>query len=184
MKRPVIAADINNLTDARYFASWGVDYLLFDLATISIEEIKVIVGWVEGVKVLIWIDSHSLGSLDEVIVKLSPYAVGAQAKSDFGRLIEKTSGYKVFYWSPETLQDAPMIIISESENIDAQAHKVKSGNNFEAFSTVSFDQKGLKEFLSKSDTSIGVVIKGGLEIATGLKQFEETDSLLEILDEE
>ncbi len=54
---PIKASQINNLTDARYFAARGVDWLTFNLETsnesyLSTAEIHAICDWVEGPKIV------------------------------------------------------------------------------------------------------------------------------------
>lgn len=54
---PVLAYDITNLTDARYFAAWGVDYIGFELAEgqptqVADPLLLAIREWVEGPGIL------------------------------------------------------------------------------------------------------------------------------------
>jgi len=58
LARKVIVQNITNLTDARYFAAWGVDYLSFNMNAESEyylpwEKISEIIEWVEGPGALI-----------------------------------------------------------------------------------------------------------------------------------
>ena len=51
------ASSISNLTDARYFAAWHVDWLGFDLtaeglAVLPLPEVKEIKDWIEGPKIV------------------------------------------------------------------------------------------------------------------------------------
>ena len=67
--RKIIVQNITNLTDARYFAAWGVDYLSYNLDpaseyAITMETAMEISGWVEGPKTLI--ESKSIDYLDGV----------------------------------------------------------------------------------------------------------------------
>lgn len=78
LKVQVIASNITNLTDARYFAAYGVDYLLFDLGQINVASIKEIVDWVSGPKTLLMLGAEQIDQIDEAIIKLSPYAIGSK----------------------------------------------------------------------------------------------------------
>ena len=86
LKVQVIASNITNLTDARYFAAYGVHYLLFDLREISISAIKEIVDWVSGPKTLILINKEHAEDIDEAVLKLEPYAIGATDDLDLSYL--------------------------------------------------------------------------------------------------
>jgi len=53
LKTRIKASQINNLTDARYFAAWGVDWLGFDLNEgsenyVNPDQIHAIKSWIEG----------------------------------------------------------------------------------------------------------------------------------------
>ena len=53
----VKASSISNLTDARYFAAWHVDWLGFDLTPdgltiLPLPEVKEIKDWIEGPKIV------------------------------------------------------------------------------------------------------------------------------------
>ena len=59
LKCKVIASHVSNLTDARYFAARGVDYLLYDLDEISVEKIAEIQEWVSGPEALLLFSNNS-----------------------------------------------------------------------------------------------------------------------------
>lgn len=82
LKVQVIASNITNLTDARYFAAYGVQYLLFDLDEISIAGIKEIIDWVSGPKILLLFSANNSNDIDEAVLKLEPYAIGAKGNID------------------------------------------------------------------------------------------------------
>lgn len=50
LRTKIIASQVQNLTDARYFAAWGVEYMTFSIDTepINLTDIKEIMEWVEG----------------------------------------------------------------------------------------------------------------------------------------
>lgn len=78
LKVQVIASNITNLTDARYFAAYGVQYLLFDLSEINIAGIKEIIDWVSGPKTLLLFSAEKSDDIDEAVLKLEPYAIGTK----------------------------------------------------------------------------------------------------------
>lgn len=81
LKRSVVASGFSNLSIARYFAAQGVDYLLFDLNNIKIHTVYEICAWVEGVKILIKMDADNILDLEEILIKIQPYAVGSSDHS-------------------------------------------------------------------------------------------------------
>ncbi len=86
LKVQVIASNITNLTDARYFAAYGVQYLLFDLTEIDIAGIKEIVDWVSGPETLLLFSADNSDNIDEAVLKLEPYAIGSKGEVDLSYL--------------------------------------------------------------------------------------------------
>ncbi len=119
LKVQVIASNITNLTDARYFAAYGVDYLLFDLGQISIDSIKEIVDWVSGPQTLLLVDAEQLDQIDEAIIKLSPHAIGS--KSDQLEL-SYLAGHVKIMSVVEEHEDRKIVIDDiEFENFDGES---------------------------------------------------------------
>ena len=64
----IIATDIANLTDARYFAAWGVDGLAYNIDpsspnSLSSAQLKEIADWVEGPTTIIKLDGLEVPEL-------------------------------------------------------------------------------------------------------------------------
>lgn len=158
MSRPkVIAANITNLTDARYFAAWEVDYILFDLDSLQIDQVKEICDWISGPQVLLLISGDSLTSTEEAILKIEPAAIAS--KND---VVKNELNYL-------------------SGHIDFFEYKAQEGNisirlNDEWYNLCQ-DLDDLK-----NNTSDGIIIYGNYEEATGIKSFEDLDELFNFLD--
>lgn len=76
MSRPkIIATQISNLTDARYFAAQGVDFLLFDSSVINIEKMIEIREWIEGPAILLAVQPGHVERLDEYILRIGAIAI-------------------------------------------------------------------------------------------------------------
>ena len=55
LKTKIKANSITNLTDARYFAAWEVEWLGFNLnpgESIALQQVPAIKDWVDGVKIV------------------------------------------------------------------------------------------------------------------------------------
>ena len=94
----VIATDIANLTDARYFAAWGVEGMAYSIDptasdALTGKKLKEIVDWVEGPTTMLKIEGlelpetltevQSLISVDHVIV--GPF-IESKYLSDFKKV--------------------------------------------------------------------------------------------------
>ena len=93
----IIASDITNLTDARYFSAKGVDYLLYDMDKISIQEVAEIKEWVEGPLTLLLFSRQSIQSLEEAVLKIGPKGIGT-SKREYLKSLDHLDGfYDLFY---------------------------------------------------------------------------------------
>jgi len=100
LKYPVIATHISNLTDARYFAARGIDFLLYDLDQINIDQIEEIQNWISGPKALLLFSKRTLSLIDEAIIKLNPTAIAMkEGPKDELRHIEGHT--ELFDWSKD-----------------------------------------------------------------------------------
>lgn len=174
IQKNVIAQNITNLTDARYFAAWGVRYLSFNLINDSAyflawEKIQEIIEWVEGPKTLIeanaiefleGIDGHILSNI---------YSSLPLNKESFFRtsMQEVKSG----------LTKGNYIVKIEDKDL-------------EALSSLDYSQESVELFLDISDVSLstikqlpdfGFVIQGGEEEKLGVKSYDDLDELFEFL---
>ena len=81
LKTKIKASNISNLTDARYYAAWYVDWLGFDLRasenTLSLAEVKAIKEWIEGPVIVGEIDLFDFDKSKEIIDFLELEAIQA-----------------------------------------------------------------------------------------------------------
>jgi len=101
-KCSVIASHVSNLTDARYFAARGVDYILYDLDDIALPKILEIQEWVSGPEVLLLFSNNSISSLDEAMIKLSPAGIGS--KDELSKLNHLNGHTELFEWTSQRIE--------------------------------------------------------------------------------
>lgn len=181
LKRSVIAADITNLTDARYFASMGVDYLMYNPSDISIHEIGAIKEWVEGVKTLIVLDSSNVHLIEEILLRIKPDAVGASDKFSFGRVTTYINNGPVFYHFDKG-SPTSKVVLTDVDNIDEKSFHIADPVAVKTFSDEPFTLERINAFLKESE-NVGIILRGSAEIETGLKSFEAVDLILEALED-
>lgn len=155
LNRKVIATQITNLTDARYFAARGIDYLLFDLDKISLQQILEIKEWVEGPEMLLLLSSSSLPLLDEAIIKVKPVAIAGREESILQDIKHLEGHVQIFDWISDKK------IVMELQDYILIANESELGH------------------LRADD---GVMISGGSEQAVGMKAFDQLDSVLDRLE--
>jgi len=176
LNRKVIAQNIINLSDARYFAAWGVDYLSFNTIpdseyALDIEKIKEIKDWVEGPLCLIETNALDFNEVADGHILSNIYSSLPLNKEAFYRinLDEIRKG----------LPSGKYILkLESSEILDAlNGIKPSQTQGIELFLDISnlklsnFDKLG----------NYGIVIQGGEEEKVGVKSYEELDELYELL---
>lgn len=179
ISRKIIVQNITNLTDARYFAAWGVDYLSYNLNAaspyvISLEKVKEIKGWVEGPKTLI--ESGSIDFLEGID--------GHILEEAFSSLpINKEAFFRTTLANfTEGLPGGNYIIKVTAENLDLvkklTPDQLLGHNLYLDITELDFD-------LLDRLPDFGLIIQGGEEEKIGVKSFDELDKLYDwLLDED
>lgn len=153
LRLKIAVLSINNLTDARYFAAYGVDYLGFDLNPesedfLGYDKIKEIVEWVEGPK--------TLGQLTDV-----------SGKKLFDEVLEL-----------DAVCDAKQIIEGEKE---FPIVNFEDGGFTQGAFIDGFDGEEDIQFIIEQGLDLGLILRGGDETKVGVKSYDELDVIFEQL---
>ncbi len=210
LKTKIKASKITNLTDARYFSAWDVEYVGFNLeegtdSYIKPSTVLAMKEWLEGPKFIGELGSFpSLEFVVELVDKLNldGVQVGTFCELEMIREIHK--------------QEIPIIkeiVWSENSDWDDLHNEYDllspfvdcflidfSQNNF-SIGMINDFQKQMQEFSAKHNTLIdisipineldsflekiepyGLAIKGGEEEKVGYKSFDEVDGIFESLE--
>lgn len=173
--RKLIAQNITNLTDARYFAAWGVKYMSFNMKTdspyfIPIEKIQEIKDWVEGPGILIESDSIEFTDVSDGHILDNIYSSLPMSKSTFYRIpmseLKKglPSGHYILQLKARDIKEFNTLDESVFSEIDLY---------------IDISDLPLEDIDFPKD--FGLVIQGGEEEKTGIKSFDELDDLYHLL---
>ncbi|MEZ5040652.1 MAG: N-(5'-phosphoribosyl)anthranilate isomerase [Saprospiraceae bacterium] len=214
LKTKVKANSITNLTDARYFAAWEVEWLGFNLnqgAADYIEPtlLKAIKEWVDGVKFVGEFDLSSADEVNEIIQTLGLDAAQLgmfTPLATFQQLEYATTLFKEIVIEKETTLAAikthieafapyvkAFVLNFDKNNIswsDAQSH-----NHLDVAQLTTLCQAFPIIFSLTMPPStlidflaevqpFGWSVKGGAEEKVGFKSFDELDDFFEVLEEE
>lgn len=191
LKTKIIAADLQNLTDARYFAAWLVDYMSFNLSdpTLDLPKIKEIMDWVEGP--IFSAQYTGLENRSDIEAKLEalsidhlilgPYAKEELINSDWQVtktiLLDEDLG--------EVIADRTYIVQSSKAFGDIpQEKKSKLSelcNSHNIYLDCDFKPTEIQEILNLGIT--GLVLRGGEEEKVGVKSYDDLDEILEALED-
>lgn len=175
MVTKIFAKNINHLTDARYFAAWGVSWMCYDPAIIGMSEIAVIKEWVEGPKHIIDISKIDTS---EALSMLSMEAIDGYLTNNIGAhkqiQSELKSKIEAFVYAPESIPHA--IQVWATKELD-------TGNFEEIICDISGNAEEIISFV-KTNNPFGILLSGGEEEEVGVKSFNDLDKILEALDQD
>lgn len=211
LKTRIKASQITNLTDARYFAAWGADWLGFNFeegndSYISPQAMLAIKGWVEGPKV---IGNFGLKTAAEIIEAVKLLDLDAVQLGMFAQkeLIQQLDGITVF----------KEIVVEQNFSIDTIAEIMLELGELVDYFVLNFDKNGISYDMLKSNTPFsfealqalfenypiilsinhqsdqlddllntlqpyGLDVSGSEEEKVGLKSFDELDDIFEALE--
>ena len=212
LKIKVKASQITNLTDARYFAAWEVEWLGFNFDEgsdhyISPLAMKAIKEWVEGVQFVGEFSFATAEEINDAITLLELQAVQVGMFTDVA-VLEKITGAKII----------KEVVITEEVNERSLAqHLKKYAPHVDSF-LLSFEKNGttwamlkngehpisvksLEELCAQHPIILsmdfkenaleeilnipnlhGINVKGGEEEKVGVKSFDELDEIFEALE--
>ncbi|MEM9680791.1 MAG: N-(5'-phosphoribosyl)anthranilate isomerase [Bacteroidota bacterium] len=209
LKTKIKASSINNLTDARYFAAWGVEWLgfNFDEGTenyLSLSDAKAISEWVDGVQLVGEFSYHELDAIKTAVellqldaVQLGPFtpehyleALQEEISVIQEIIIEPTHTASILLG--QLKEAAPYV---EHFLLDFAKNKIgwqdlQAGKYFpssilseicETFSCIISIEIAANSLseLLKVINPTGLSFKGGQEEKIGFKSFEELDEMFE-----
>lgn len=210
----VKASSITNLTDARYFAAWEVEWLGFNLNIgtadyIEPHLVKAIKEWVDGVKIIGEFDLSSADHINDMVqaLNLDGAQLGMFTPLDtFEELEYATTLFK------------EIVVEKGSTEANIRSHMTDFAPYVKAF-VLNFEKNNIgmadleqsvglgkdelallcKSFpllismpsssaeladLLEEVTPLGISVKGGAEEKVGFKSFDELDELFEFLEAE
>lgn len=191
LKTKIIAADLQNLTDARYFAAWLVDYMSFNLSDPSsnLPKIKEIMDWVEGpifsAQYTGLEDSQSIESQLEALsidhLILGPFANEDLINSDW----QVTQTILLDDEVGELTSDRTYIVQSSVAFSEFSQDKMntlrKLCDSHSIYLDCGFSSDDIHSILDMGIT--GLVLRGSEEEKVGVKSYEDLDEILEALED-
>jgi len=212
LKVKVKASQITNLTDARYFAAWEVEWLGFNFDQgsehyILPQNMKAIKEWVEGVQVVGEFSFASAEDINEAVELLELNAVQVGMFTEVP-VLEKITAAPII---------KEVVISPEVDEVSLENHLEQCAPHVEYF-LLSFEKNGTTwEMLKNGESQVGNVfleklcgkykiilsinlsqdsldeilaipnlyalnVKGGEEEKVGVKSFDELDEIFEALE--
>ena len=194
LKKKIIASSISNLTDARYFAGWMVDVIVFNIDPTNEfytnpQEIGAFQSWVEGPEYYLEMSSEQLIHAEKYLVDLGCQGIIVDYNDR-----DKISNLEVplmYTMSLESYANNAIvvndlnetIVITELGEIDNALKVIAELNVKTTESEIYFnvEEQSLNENQILEQTITGYMLHGSPEEKVGFKSFDELDEIFEIL---
>jgi phosphoribosylanthranilate isomerase len=187
----VKAGSVSSLSDARYFAGMGVDWLGFDVDPdsphyVSPELYQSMAGWVTGPKRVVELPALNKIDFKNILEIYSPDAWEVDAsqlqalKSNTNLPIFVRVNLDKTQVSPESLIVADLIIVTTSQPLQKKEIINSLSKVADVFLSIESHEQDAKSLLTILPLA-GICLKGSPETKVGLKDYNFAD-LLESLD--
>lgn len=205
LKTKVKANSITNLTDARYFAAWEVEWIGFNLNggeedAVSVAEVHAIKEWLDGVKIVGEFGMQTAQTIEAISDELKLETIQLDHFTSL-EIVKSLQHYRI-------LKEVVVESLEDLAGLDAHLHSLApfveylildfNKNNFE-LSTIDFPlltticqkypvllyapfQAAQVQSLIDTVPIKGIVLSGGAEEKVGYKSFDELDDIIEALE--
>jgi len=206
LKTKIKASQITNLTDARYFAARGVEWLGFNLDSgtenfIHPQNIKAIKEWLEGPMIVGEFGMQDSSEINAAFdfLDLDAVQVGMFADTSSLELKDATLIKEIVIENETDYYELRSTLESESANVDIFLLNY-SKNNI-SWASLASKQNALKELCDRFKIILsidfnldqltdileavkihGLSLKGGEEEKVGFKSYDELDEILDALE--
>ncbi len=179
LKAKIKISQITNLTDARYFAAWDVDYLGFDIHPdseffVSPAILKEIVEWVEGPEIVLEFD----GKPEKIWLQDYEKAIG--------HFLLETPEDLDLGISTRTMRDENEGLVGvvarpreNWEDFDISVIQALVDREIPVYLDIHFTKEQLEDIVQEEH--IGLVLRGGEEEKVGVKSYDDLDDIFDRL---
>lgn len=185
-------SNITNLSDARYCAGMGVEWLGFSMDTIALDRFNEIRGWLAGVSIVGETDAPHLDQIKALVAEYKPDVL----QISHAELVEevKELGLPIILkldlaeGLPTELSGADYYLIDHSDpfaHIDTPTLGYLDQFSYKYPTLLAFgiNEMNVLEVIDQIPVK-GIALSGGEETRPGFKEFGEMMDILERLDEE
>ncbi len=200
--KKIKGSHITNLTDARYFAAWGAEWLGFCLDInaekyISPDKIIEIKEWVDGAKITLEFGNQSLDEIQAIVEKIKPHTIEIPIENFtsqyFDLNVEMILRIDSIASMTSILVNESVYFLIDFSKLHLSWEKIKANpellnliislsKQVNLILDINFSKENIEEIIEKIPF-YAMNLKGGEEEKVGFKSFEILDDILEILEE-
>jgi phosphoribosylanthranilate isomerase len=202
----VLVRGINNLSDARYCAGMGADYLTFRLdpalpGYLQPSQVQELSGWVAGVQLIGEFDTLPIPEINDLAASCGLHYVLMHRRRPPAELAQLTvPALKLIQWIPDMLAEDVekrfrdqqsqvagfVLAVAPPDPLTAmqRAQLTQQARTYKIWLGSGFAPAGrVRQFVEEVQPT-GIVLEGGQEIKPGLRDFTEMEAIFEQLEEE
>lgn len=213
LKTVVKANSVSNLTDARYFSAWLIEWLGFDLSTSGLKtlpllEVKAIKEWIEGPNIIGELPILDVNEAQQIIdfLELEYIQVGMHTPVESLNSLQVASIIKEVIIEPSSTFEAIKAHLDtyfdyvdyflfdfnknnlewvqlEKNEAFSIHHLQQLCEQYQIFLNINFTKENTTRILDTLQP-LGICLQGGIEEKVGFKSFDELDEIFELLEEE
>jgi hypothetical protein len=178
-RNQILVRIIKHLTDARYFAAMGVDWMSMELNNdpTSFMRWHTLKDWVEGVKLAAEIDATDEMLLSKTIIDAQPDGIILTQIIDLEGISDAELFFDTQYVNPEKCRKDRFCIFHID---DLETDQILERDPSTTFVQHEWTMDELEKLL-QSGYQGGICLTGGDEDATGMRDYELMDELIERL---
>ncbi|UOQ51633.1 phosphoribosylanthranilate isomerase [Hymenobacter cellulosivorans] len=202
----VLVRGINNLSDARYCAGMGADYLTFRLdpalpGYLEPALVQELSGWVAGVQLVGEFDSLSIPEINALVSSCGLHYVLLHRRRTPEELAQlRVPALKLIKWIPDMLaEDVEKRFRDQQDHVAGfvlaqappepltamqRAQLTQQARSYKVWLGTGFADTQTVRQLVEEVQPTGIVLEGGQEIKPGLRDFTELEAVFEQLEEE
>lgn len=179
-RNPILIRNISHLTDARYFAAMGVDWMSMVLNNDakSFAMWHTLTEWIAGVKFAAEIATGDEMLLAKAIIDAKPD--GIVSHQNIRDVIPPTTQLFLDMESSSGMEIVPNIFRIKSYNPNLSKEAVLIDDQGGIFLASAWSKSTLEDLLAKGYTG-GICLFGGEEEGTGMRDYDLMDDLLGLL---
>jgi len=166
------------LTDARYFAAMGVDWIGFNMGIdnpLTIEHVKAFANWVEGPEFFLDVRGRAETEIAEMLGNFQVAGLLSDAGTPLTHYSGKTIGIFINGDGVDGLTDTLIYTHEQWEQHVTAANSVSAEEVWVEVHNVE-DLENLKGSI---EMITGIVVSGGAEQKVGMKSYDDLDELFE-----
>jgi len=176
----IIAIGVANLTDARYFAAMGADWIGFSMgpdSPLSIEHVMAFADWVEGPEFFLDVRGRSEDQIAEMLGNFQ----AAGLLSDEGVALPHYAGKMITTYAHDDTNNDPTDILIYTHRQWLERTPDVYSNVAEEEWVKACNKEEYQSLKRTTDMISGIVVSGGEEQKVGIKSYEDLDELIECI---